>query len=387
MAPKDHWFFINTDASSLGGVSPHDAWLEHGMAFTGGPQECGEWLARFAIGDTLLIWANGLGVVGVGQVLESWDGLAYHTPLVYRAPYQDTEYRLRVDWTLDLRMNPITRAEIGWNPLRAVQSVGQSRAGLEAIVAKRADPLRVWSAPRATPDAAAFADALQAIEGQINALQRRLLLAQYRLPERCGTTTLLAQAAGVPDPNAVNLHYGKLGRLVGEALGFRPLREDGTYRWWNVLSWCPQKDPAFFWQMQAPLARALEQLGWVELGDGAMAEEVSEALEDFLEGAVRRVNVNAYERDPKARRACIAHHGATCAACGFDFGEVYGTLGDGFIHVHHVRPVSTLGKDYRVNPTTDLVPVCPNCHWMLHRESPPLSVEALKVVLSKVASC
>lgn len=106
----------------------------------------------------------------------------------------------------------------------------------------------------------------------------------------------------------------------------------------------------------------------------------------YYEGVSRTVAVNAYERDPRARKACIDHYGATCFVCGFDFGAVYGDLGQGFIHVHHIVPLSKIGKSYVVNPAKDLRPVCPNCHAMLHRGPEVLSVEQLKAILSKDSS-
>lgn len=104
-------------------------------------------------------------------------------------------------------------------------------------------------------------------------------------------------------------------------------------------------------------------------------------LGEYREGAVRQVLVNAYERDRAARQACIEHFGAACAVCELRFEERYGKLGMGFIHVHHVLPISELGPDYDLNPIEDLRPVCPNCHAMLHRQRPPLSIEALRSVL------
>ena len=108
-----------------------------------------------------------------------------------------------------------------------------------------------------------------------------------------------------------------------------------------------------------------------------IAEEISTpAL--YFEGASRTVAVNAYERDPRARKACIAHYGTTCCVCGLDFGLVYGERGQGFIHVHHLVPLAKIGKGYVVDPLKDLRPVCPNCHAMLHRGTEVLSVEDLK---------
>jgi len=64
--------------------------------------------------------------------------------------------------------------------------------------------------------------------------------------------------------------------------------------------------------------------------------------------------------------------------CSFDFGKQFGPLGEGFIHVHHLRPISSLREEHDVDPITDLRPVCPNCHAMLHRTRPPMSIEALQ---------
>jgi 5-methylcytosine-specific restriction protein A len=97
---------------------------------------------------------------------------------------------------------------------------------------------------------------------------------------------------------------------------------------------------------------------------GALPEEVSE--DQILEGAVRQITVNAYERDPKARVRCIAAHGPVCCVCGLDFGEVFGRDFDGLIHVHHLRPLSEIGHEYAIDPVTDLRPVCPNCHALIH---------------------
>lgn len=105
-----------------------------------------------------------------------------------------------------------------------------------------------------------------------------------------------------------------------------------------------------------------------------------ESAEDihYLEGAVRTVVVNRYERDSAAREACIRHHGSTCTVCGFNFAQFYGELGQGFIHVHHLTELSSIGEEYSLDPIRDLRPVCPNCHAMLHQKKPAYSVEEIK---------
>ena len=87
----------------------------------------------------------------------------------------------------------------------------------------------------------------------------------------------------------------------------------------------------------------------------------------YPQDAVTRVEVNRYEQDPDARRACIAHHGTSCAACGFSFEQKYGEIGKDFIPVHHLVPVSQLGSGYELDPISDLIPLCANCHAMAHQ--------------------
>ncbi|MBN9428862.1 MAG: HNH endonuclease [Burkholderiales bacterium] len=102
-----------------------------------------------------------------------------------------------------------------------------------------------------------------------------------------------------------------------------------------------------------------------------------------MEGALRRVVSSQHERNSTARLKCIQHYGANCFICGFSFEAAYGEIGRGFIHVHHLVPVSSIGKTYQINPINDLRPVCPNCHAMLHSKDPPLAVEELRSLVSR----
>lgn len=101
----------------------------------------------------------------------------------------------------------------------------------------------------------------------------------------------------------------------------------------------------------------------------------------FVEGARKTVTVNVYERDSSARAACLRRWGTRCKVCGFDFKAMYGELGEGYIHVHHLRPLSEIGAAYELDPVRDLRPVCPNSHAMLHRRIPALDIEALPRIL------
>ncbi|WP_230625818.1 HNH endonuclease, partial [Ralstonia solanacearum] len=107
-------------------------------------------------------------------------------------------------------------------------------------------------------------------------------------------------------------------------------------------------------------------------------DEINPDQQTFIEGAAKQVVVNQYERDPKARSACIQHWKPICYVCGFDFHKTYGEMGRGFIHVHHLTDIASIGKEYQVDPCKDLRPVCPNCHAMLHTQRPALDIDVLR---------
>lgn len=104
---------------------------------------------------------------------------------------------------------------------------------------------------------------------------------------------------------------------------------------------------------------------------------VTEECQYEKEGTQYEAKVRKYERSRINRELCLLKHGHCCCVCGMNFEDSYGIIGKNFIHVHHVVPVSQLGGSYVIDPTTDLVPVCPNCHAMLHRQNPPLTPEQL----------
>lgn len=106
--------------------------------------------------------------------------------------------------------------------------------------------------------------------------------------------------------------------------------------------------------------------------------------ETFIEGKSKKVSVNVFERNPIGRRKCIEHFGCNCQICGFNFAQVYGNIGKDFIHVHHIVDISTIDSEYKVDPIKDLIPVCPNCHAMLHRKRPAYNISEIKKLLNEI---
>ncbi|MDM7999699.1 MAG: HNH endonuclease [Dehalococcoidia bacterium] len=153
---------------------------------------------------------------------------------------------------------------------------------------------------------------------------------------------------------------------------------------WNSM-------PASGFGLSDDAAEAMEQLWREHLGrvSTPTPQRLPEEVEDsrtYVEGAVTRICVNAYERDRTARAACVEHWGDSCLVCGFRFEDYYGALGLDYIHVHHLKPLGEIGEEYVVDPKNDLRPVCPNCHAMLHRETPPISIERLRQIVHKRSS-
>lgn len=109
-------------------------------------------------------------------------------------------------------------------------------------------------------------------------------------------------------------------------------------------------------------------------------EKVSPAHEKpgAIEGLPQVLQCSAPSRSPANRRACLEYHGFSCQACGEALEEKYGEIGRYVIHVHHVRPLSQMSEPEALDPLRDLVPLCPNCHNIVHRTNPPLGINQLR---------
>jgi hypothetical protein len=258
------YYIINTDARNLG-YNPHDIWIEYGMAFTGYSMRYGEYLGKLKPNDICFMYVNQRGILAVGWVLEEWDGKTYDSPIVYT---EMNEYRIKVDWFLDLRSKPISLDEV-------------------------------------------------------------------------------RDIVGTIFPRALQ----RIKDTKGKVLLDRCLEEDysasGAHK---------------------------------SLDDSEPYESTNDGI--FSEGKeVARIHKRR-ERNKKAvetkKKKVLADRGSlTCEVCGFDFAKKYGKLGFGFVECHHKIPLAKLSKGHRTQ-LSDLAIVCANCHRMLHRSNPMLSVEDLR---------
>ena len=119
---------------------------------------------------------------------------------------------------------------------------------------------------------------------------------------------------------------------------------------------------------------ALSRIGFncASLSDAELHRTETREERPLLEGADRQISTSVKERNLVARNQCIEHFRdsnglISCQICQFNFYKVYGPLGKDFIHVHHLEPMSDRVGEYEITPCRDLIPVCPNCHAMIHR--------------------
>lgn len=193
--------------------------------------------------------------------------------------------------------------------------------------------------------------------------------------------------------------------LIGHGVVASNVFEDAGGRWFDVEfdALLEQGDhlqaavlsalvPGVPWEAEAAFrsARSVAEADGAAIRDVWAAHRPLDDIDPILpvpgtypQSALSRISANRYERDPEARRICLAQHGFSCAVCRFDFEAVYGPEGRGFISIHHLVPASQLTPGYELDPVRDLLPLCPNCHSMAHRRSVPFTPAELRRMISR----
>jgi 5-methylcytosine-specific restriction protein A len=156
---------------------------------------------------------------------------------------------------------------------------------------------------------------------------------------------------------------------VDERLDIALLQNEVPSLNWNQVYWSGRTlDEA----VARELATVWDDYVWADW------TEPGETTFEYIEGTAKRIWVNRYERDPRARARCIAHWGYICSVCTFDFNLEYGSIGREYIQVHHLKSLASMGGSKRVDPVVDMRPMCANCHVMSHRQDPPISPASLR---------
>ena len=209
-----------------------------------------------------------------------------------------------------------------------------------------------------------------------------LLTVMYESPDCQATAPQLARVLGYDDFPPVNALVGKLGKRIANFYGIGKSDIAGEFTgWWQLIADGSREAEGFTWSLKGNLFDALVELQLLEEAYSKVFPDTVLDNQDIYEGAKKQIIVNAYERSKLARDLCVEVYGSRCSVCDMDFGDLYGDIGKGFIHVHHLTDISAIGEEYKVDPTTDLRPVCPNCHAMLHVGNKTRSIEELKACL------
>jgi 5-methylcytosine-specific restriction protein A len=186
-----------------------------------------------------------------------------------------------------------------------------------------------------------------------------------------------SRAATFRNPNGISM-------ILGNFLGIDPAHDTpGLSRnnrlqekvWFDFAG-----DPDTLRQTAAAITRAIEDqteatstfLDW-ELDETFVEGEVLTRLH-----LIRERNTKAVRR--KKERVLAETGRLACEACQFDFYAVYGPIGKGFAECHHTRPLAELPGS-RSTRLSDLAIVCANCHRMLHRANPRITLQGLRTLI------
>lgn len=208
--------------------------------------------------------------------------------------------------------------------------------------------------------------------------QVQMLKLNFNAPAHTITATEMANGMHYKNYNAANLHYGRLGLILGKQLGWYPLPEMKV----NVLVEFEKRNGEWHWIMRPELAEALISLEYFK--DRIEIYDDMQYIPSLLhEGTQKESTVNRYVRSQTARNKCIKHYGYKCFICGIVLEDVYGETAREFIHVHHIQQISEVGIEHEVKPIRDLRPICPNCHAIIHRKSPAFTIEEVMQMIER----
>jgi 5-methylcytosine-specific restriction enzyme A len=208
---------------------------------------------------------------------------------------------------------------------------------------------------------------------QSNGIDTLILSEEWRTNEKGRESPTVKQS----------LEHIRLVEEEGYILMTFPIKYSGAYKDKNGIG--PAKIAGFTPKLERKYLKRVSGKWYAsdENTDIQIAEEIDDD-EALIEGASKTISVNVFERNAIARSKCLAHYGYRCIVCSFDFEEFYGSIGQNFIHVHHIVPLSEIRGEYELDPIKDLVPICPNCHAMIHRTHPILTLAQLREHLKTI---
>ncbi len=236
------------------------------------------------------------------------------------------------------------------------------------------------SSPLPTEFGTLYLNALIQALPLLSDLQRGILRVLIESPEHTASAGQLARELGVHHVT-VNSEFANMGLRV---VGLMGMTADKTFRLypkhWQILALkgVGSTSKTFFWQLRPEVVSALERLGFTSESDLTRDER---AVATTLTEGESSVTTETLRRNALARELCLSHHGPVCKVCGLDFRIAYGAEFRDCIHVHHLNPMAQATGLRVVNPNTDLVPVCPNCHAVIHANGKFRTLDAVNALM------
>lgn len=210
--------------------------------------------------------------------------------------------------------------------------------------------------------------------------QRDILKNLYHI-EPATDNTEIASKLGYKGMGGANLQIGKMGKHLCKFLNIEP----------DLTSYNPSinergyfiiihRQYGHYWNMEPNLRLALETLNIVEKADQEvfLETEISPKEKKLCpEGSLIQIWVSRYERNSQGVARALKTHGNKCLGCSTDFKLIYGDDIKDIVHVHHLYPFKDYGER-KTNPETDLIPLCPNCHAVVHSTKHLMTLEELQ---------
>lgn len=206
----------------------------------------------------------------------------------------------------------------------------------------------------------------------------RMLEVHASMPKFVITATQMADALGYRKFSTANVQYGKFAGKFCEFFGLWP---SNNIQLLAEIKKIPGGDIGWYLRPNLIQALSLKRRSLVTDVDISIAlggDDLS-----LFEGDTSLTEVERAKRNQLARMRCVEHHGYSCLACGFNFAKHYGTIASEYIEVHHLFEFAASKIRREVNPITDLVPLCANCHRVAHRGKPLLSLSELRALLAE----
>jgi len=112
-----------------------------------------------------------------------------------------------------------------------------------------------------------------------------------------------------------------------------------------------------------------------KLNSVEMLPEVVNETYEYTQPSKETLDIDYIE---KIKKECIDYYGAICDICGFDFGYTYGETYEQYIDVHNQKSAEGEEISPTTHPIEDLIPICYNCHHVIHSTTPAIPVDEMR---------